>query len=187
MARAFEHDPLWAKVFEGVPGDKVATWYEGPIRYCSRYGRVYATSDRFEGVIAVASGEHADMTMWRMMQVGAVKMGMRMGLKMMMRGPRLMRIFRPLEADRKEHMRGRGYVYVLIVGVAPEHQGQGFGGRLLRALTEESDRTGVPIYLETETQENRSMYEHLGFELLREITLPVVDLPMWEMLREPAA
>ena len=83
-------------------------------------------------------------------------------------------------------MGGRDYVYVMIVGVDPEHQGQGFGSKLLRALIEESDRTGVPIYLETETEDNVSMYEHLGFKVLAKITLPVVEVPLWEMLREPA-
>ena len=187
LARAFEDDPVWTKVFEGVPRDRVAVWYEGPVRYCLKYGHVCASSDRLEGVIAFATGEYASMKMWRMMRAGSMKMGTRMGLKMTTRAPRLMRIFRPLEADREEHMDGREYLYVMIVGVDPEHQGQGIGSRLLRALIEESDRTGVPIYLETETEENRGMYEHLGFELLSEITLPVVDLPMWEMLREPAS
>jgi hypothetical protein len=29
------------------------------------------------------------------------------------------------------------------------------------------------------------MYEHFGFRLLKRITLPIVDLPMWEMVRGP--
>jgi len=187
LARAFERDPVWTKVFEGVPGDKVALWYESAVRYCLVYGRVYASSDRFEGVVALLPGQYADMTMWRMLRAGSMKSGMRMGLRMTMRATQLLRIFRPLEVDRREHMRDREYTYVLIVGVTPELQGQGFGGTLLRALNEESDLTGVPIYLETETVGNRDMYEHLGFESLREIALPVVNLPMWEMLREPAS
>jgi ribosomal protein S18 acetylase RimI-like enzyme len=186
LARAFEHDPVWAKLFEGVPGDQMAVWYEGPVRYGLKYGRVLATSEQFEGVVAVVPDRYANMTMGRMMRAGTLKMGPRMGLSMSMRAPRLMRAFAPLEPDRNEHMDGRAYRYVMIVGVAPEHQGQGFGGKLLRALLEESDRTGVPIYLETETEDNVRMYEHLGFEVLREITLPVVELPLWEMLREPA-
>jgi ribosomal protein S18 acetylase RimI-like enzyme len=174
-------------VFEGVPAEKMAVWFEGPVLYCREFGRVYATSERLEGIVGVVPGEYAQMTMRRTMRAGTLRMGLRMGWQLMMRAPRMMRVFAPLDADRKEHMGGREFTYVMIVGVAPECQGQGFGGKLLRALTEESDRTGVPIYLETETEDNRSMYEHLGFELLREITLPLVDLPMWELLREPAA
>ena len=90
----------------------------------------------------------------------------------------------PDQEHREEHMCGREYVYVMIVGVDPQYQGQGLGSTLLRALTEESDRTGVPLYLETETEDNLRMYEHLGFELLRETRLPVLEVPMWEMLRD---
>jgi ribosomal protein S18 acetylase RimI-like enzyme len=187
LARAFEHDPVWAKAFEGVSADKMAVWFQGPILYCREFGRAYATSDQLEGVAGVVPGEYAQMTMRRAMRAGTMKMGMRMGPQLMMRATRMMRMFAPLDADRKEHMGERKFTYVIIVGVDPEHQRQGHGRKLLRALMEESDRTGVPLYLETETEDNRNMYEHYGFELLKEITLPVVSLPMWEMLREPAS
>jgi GNAT superfamily N-acetyltransferase len=105
----------------------------------------------------------------------------------MMRATKMMRIFAPLDDDRKEHMGEREFDYLMIVGVSPEHQRQGHASTLVRALTENSDRTGVPIYLETETEGNQQMYEHFGFETLAQIELPVVGLPMWEMVREPAA
>ena len=187
LARAFEADPIWSKVFEGVSPEKLEIWFQGPVLYCREFGHVYATSERLGGIAAVVPGKYSVMNMRRMMRAGSLKMSMRMGPQLMLRAPRMMRIFAPLEADRREHMRGREYVYVMIVGVDPEHQRQGFGSKLLRALIEESDRTGVPLYLETETEDNRRMYEHFGFALLREIVLPVVEVPMWEMLREPTS
>jgi GNAT superfamily N-acetyltransferase len=186
LARAFEHDPVWAKAFAGVPRETMAVWFEGPIRYCRQFGRIYATSERLEGVAGVVPGEYARMTMRRAMRAGTMKMTLRTGLQLMTRAPRMMRIFAPLDADRKQHMGTRAFTYLMIVGVDPEHQREGHGGTLLRALMEESDRTGVPLYLETETEDNRLMYEHYGFQLLSEIVLPVVGLPMWQMLREPA-
>jgi ribosomal protein S18 acetylase RimI-like enzyme len=109
---------------------------------------------------------------------------MRMGIR---RGMKMKPIFEPLEADRKANMKGRAYIYVIIIGVASESQGWGFGGKLLRAVFEESEGIGIPIYLETTTETNVSLYERLGFRVLNKITLPVVDLPQWEMLREPSA
>jgi len=185
LARAFETDPVWSKLFEDLPSDKMAVWFEGPVRYCLKYGRVYATSERLEGLVAVVPGDLSNMTAWRSLRSGTLTMATRMGLQMMRQASRLMRVFQPMDADRKEHMAGREYTYVMIVGVDPEHQGQGFGGKMLRALIEESDRTGVPVYLETETEENLRMYEHFGFELLQVITLPEIELPLWELLREP--
>jgi len=94
------------------------------------------------------------------------------------------RIFEPLQADRRANMKGREYIYLMVIGVASKFQGQGFGGKLLRALIEESEQVGVPIYVETETEKNVRMYERLGFRLLGQITLPVINLPQWEMIRE---
>jgi GNAT superfamily N-acetyltransferase len=64
-------------------------------------------------------------------------------------------------------------------------RGQGFGGKLLRALVEESKQVGTPLYLEATTERNVRMYERLGFRLLNQIILPVINLPLWEMVREP--
>jgi len=186
LARAFEHDPVWTKALAGVPRETMAVWFQGPILYCREFGRVYATSERLEGVAGVVPGEYAQMTMRRAMRAGMMKMALRMRPQLMMRAPRMMRMFAPLDPDRKRHMGKRAFTYVMVVGVDPEHQRQGHGGTLLRALIEESDRSGVPLYLETETEDNRRMYEHYGFQLLSEIALPVVGLPMWELLREPA-
>jgi len=39
--------------------------------------------------------------------------------------------------------------------------------------------------LETETEDNVRFYEKYGFETVKKTNLLVVDLPMWEMKREP--
>lgn len=51
------------------------------------------------------------------------------------------------------------------------------------ALFDEAEMLNGTLYLETETGRNVAMYERFGFEVIRRITLPVVDLPMWEMVR----
>jgi len=82
-------------------------------------------------------------------------------------------------------MKGKAYIYLMVLGVTTELQGQGFGGKLLRALIEEGERAEVPIYVETETERNVRMYERFGFRVLKQITLPIINLPQWEMVREP--
>ena len=71
--------------------------------------------------------------------------------------------------------------------MATELQGKGFGRKLIGAAIEKSEHEGLHLYLETETEENVKLYEHFGFRLLKRITLPMVELPMWEMVREPKA
>jgi hypothetical protein len=50
-------------------------------------------------------------------------------------------------------------------------------------LVEKSEQVGLSLYLERETEANVSLYEHFGFTVIKKITLPMIDLPMWEMTR----
>ncbi len=186
LADAFQHDPLWNKVFKGEPDleKKFRAFFEIPVRHCLKYGEVYAPSRDLEGIVAWVPGKYADMTMWSIIRSGAIGAAMRMGSNASKKmGP----VFKPVTEDRHGHMTGCTYLYLLIVGVATELQGKGFGRKLIGAAIEKSEREGLQLYLETETEENVKMYEHFGFRLLKRITLPIVVLPMWEMVRKPKA
>jgi ribosomal protein S18 acetylase RimI-like enzyme len=180
LADAFQPDPVWNAVFgEATPAQR-AYAFETPVRYCLKYGEVYAPSEALGGVAAWVPGALVDMTLWRILRSGALWPGMRIGVRL---AGKMQPIFGPIELDRRAYIGGKPYLYLQIIGMAPAFQGQGFGGQLLRALIEKSEQTGVPLYLETETEANVSMYEHLGFTVIKKIVLPIIDLPMWEMTR----
>lgn len=181
---AFQQDPVWNKVFEGESelDEKLYAFYETPIRYCLKYGEVLATSESLEGIAAWVPGNLADMTIWRLILSGAIGSGMKMGASL---GKKMKPVYKLLQEDRKKNMMRRAFIYLFIMGVASEHQGKGFGGKLLRALIEKSEQTGIPIYLETETESNVGMYKRFDFKLVKKIALPAINLPMWEMVREP--
>ncbi len=183
LTDAFREDPVWKAVFHGAEDreERLNAFYQTPLRYSYKYGEVYASSENLEGVAAWVPGRYAEMTFWRMLASGAVKSGFGMGMKF---AKKLDQIFKRLKTDRMEIMEGRDFLYLQIIGVAHEFQGKGFGGRLLKALIEKSEEAALPIYLETETEENVEMYKRFGFRLAKQITLPIVDLPMWEMVRE---
>jgi ribosomal protein S18 acetylase RimI-like enzyme len=184
LANAFQGDPLWNKIYEGDPdiGNRFQALFEGAVRYCLKYGEVYAPSEGLEGVIGLVPGKYADMNVWRAVRSGTIGVGMRMGLNAAMK---MGTIFKPVVEDRREYMAGRAFLYVLVIGVATKLQGKRFGRKLIDAAVEKSEREGLPIYLDTSTEENMKMYEHFGFRLLKKITLPIIDLPMWEMVKEP--
>jgi ribosomal protein S18 acetylase RimI-like enzyme len=186
LASAFQRDPLWNKIYEGEPNieKRFHAFFEGGVRYCLKYGEVYAPSENLEGVIGLVPGKYADMSWWRAIRSGTMGVGMRMGLSA---AKKTGTVFKPITKDRREHMAGCSYLYVLVFGVSTELQGKGFGRKLIDAAIEKSEREGLHLYLETETEENVRMYEYFGFRLLKKITLPIVDLPMWEMVREPKA
>jgi GNAT superfamily N-acetyltransferase len=184
LADAFQRDPLWNKIYEGESDleTRFRAFFEVPVRYCLKYGEVHAPSKALEGVVAWVPGKYADMTMWRIIRSGAMGAAMRMGSNA---GKKMGSVFKPVTDDRNEHMAGSTYQYLLIVGVATELHGKGFGRKLIGAAIEKSEREGLQLYLETEAEENVKMYEHFGFRLLKRITLPIVGLPMWEMVRKP--
>jgi ribosomal protein S18 acetylase RimI-like enzyme len=183
MADAFANDPLWHKVFEGIPDPdrRYQACFEVPVRHCLKYGEVYATSRDLEGIAATVPDALADMTFWRMLRSGALACGMRMGTT----AGRRMSDLKILSADRVQNMAGKPHVYLLLLGVRTASQGKGLGGSLLRALIEDCDERDLAIYLETETEENVRLYEHFGFELIKKIDLKNLRVPMWEMVRSP--
>ena len=186
LADAFQNDPLWSRFLKDEAKlDERGGFFEAPIRYCFKYGEVYATSERLEGIAVWVPGDLADMTIWRLIQSGAIVSGlgaMRVCTKLVQQQ---VRILGPLEADRKANMKGRAYIYLMIIGVATQFQGQGLGGKLLRAVIEKGEQMELPIYVETETEKNIRMYENLGFRQIKQVTLPIVDLPQWELIRIP--
>ena len=46
-------------------------------------------------------------------------------------------------------------------------QGKGVGGKLYRALFSAADALNVPVYLETESKENESLYHHYSFQTVQ--------------------
>ena len=126
--------------------------------------------------------KYAKITSWRMLCSGAISASIMMGWKA---ASKMGTVFKPVDKDRQENMTGCAFLYPLVIGVATGMQGKGFGRKLIDAAIEKSEREGLHLYLETETEENVRMYEHFGFRLLKRITLPIVNLPMWEMVREP--
>ena len=184
LADAFQRDPVWNKIYKGESDieKRFRALFEGGVRYCLKYGEVYAPSEDLEGVIGLVPGEYADTTWWRAIRSGTMSVGMRMGLNT---AKKVRTVFKPITEDRHEHMAGHTFLYVLVFGVATEMQGKGFGRKLIGAAIEKSEREGLLLYLETSEEENIKMYEHFGVRLLKTVTIPIVDLPMWEMVREP--
>jgi ribosomal protein S18 acetylase RimI-like enzyme len=85
----------------------------------------------------------------------------------------------------QQHPDGRAHLYLVFLGVAPDAQGRGLGGALLRDRLAEADAAGVPAYLEASSSRNLPLYERHGFRVTGDpITLPDGP-PLWPMWRDP--
>lgn len=74
--------------------------------------------------------------------------------------------------------------HVELVGVEPEVQGQGIGGRLMAAALRPVDAAAEPAYLETDKPENVTFYRRCGFEVTGQEE--ALGVPTWYMERLPA-
>ncbi len=93
--------------------------------------------------------------------------------------PRGLKVQGGIDAHRPK---GR-FWYLHYVGVRPEHQGKGHGGRIIRAQTAVADVGGLPCWLETATAENVPLYERLGFVTQVEWDVPGGGPHFWGMTR----
>ena len=177
LANAFSEDPIINKM--DLSSDFIESMYEIPIRSGLRYGEVYATSENFEGIIAFTPSKYANMKMWNIIRSGAIIPALKLRKKL---GEFMQQMTEILEEDKKNLDIGP-YLYLFVIGVSLGFQGKGYGGKMLRALIEKAENERKSIYLETETKENVNLYKKFGFEVIKKFTIPNLNLPMWEMVR----
>jgi GNAT superfamily N-acetyltransferase len=75
------------------------------------------------------------------------------------------------------------HYYVRDVGVLPDMQGRGLGSALMRPTLERCDRESLPAYLEASSERSAALYERLGFQLMRELS--VGDSPPLRLMVRP--
>ena len=95
--------------------------------------------------------------------------------------PRGLKVQNGIDAHRP---RGR-FWYLHYVGVHPDHQGKGHGGRIIRTQTALADAQNLPCWLETATAQNVGLYQRLGFETQVEWDVPSGGPHFWGMFRQP--
>jgi ribosomal protein S18 acetylase RimI-like enzyme len=173
---AFSEESMWKEVFNDEDKNRVLT--EVMVRFCLKYGSVLATSDNLEGVMAIAPYDK-DMTALRIIRSGAFFLSMKISNE-----AKKMKVLSDAIEEAKKSLNLDPYIHLLIMGVSKDYQGKGFGGKLIRAVIEKAETEKKPIYLETQKEENVTLYEKYGFSVKKKIILPEpLNLPMWLMVR----
>ena len=183
LARAFQDDPLFVYLFPDASQRimKSSHFFRRMVRYGLLYGEVYATSPEMEGVIILLPSENAEMSPWRMLRAGMLLMMSKLSLSEMRRFMRFaeyaMAMNRRLAPFRHQHL--------AFMGVEPELQGRGYASTLLKTILARINEERLPCYMETHNQKNMPLYEHYGFEVVEEGTIPGTVTGHWAMLRQP--
>ena len=184
LAAAFRDDPLLAHACPDRQARmKLARLFcRIPLHYAARYGEVYGSSQRLEGVAAWLPSAHFPLTPWKVLCAVPlsllVSLGRAGGARLRVAGDHLNALHRRLAPP--EHL------FLLILGVAPQFQGQGHAGRLLRPMLARLDREGRPCYVDTMQEKNVALYEHFGFRVVEASPVPRTDLVAWALVREPS-
>lgn len=98
-----------------------------------------------------------------------------------------------LKGLRNKHMKDtKKWIYLQTIGVHPDQHGKGYGKKMLQLLNQTADSLNVPIYLETDTPKNESMYKHFGYATVEELnmcvpgdTSPTANFKGYLMRRNP--
>ncbi len=183
LARAFQDDPLFVYFFPDPSERAKRTPYQFQflLRHAVAYGEVYATSPNLEGTALWLPSEKNNTSFWRKMRCGGLLMASRIGKEASSRRQHF------LECTASVHKRHTSFRhwYLKIMGVDPVFQGKGYAGTLLKAMLARTDEEHLPCCLNTQNEKNVSFYQHYGFELVEETTIPGTEVSNWAMLRKP--
>lgn len=182
FVEAFQDDPIFKYVFETKEKYfRIAPWVFGSwIKWSIQYGEAWMTEDK-KGVLIMRSLDSSEMSLWSMIKAGMLPTPAKMGLKTFIRF--YFNMAQVLEKKNKEIMGKRKHWYGWMVGVKPDSKGIGKG--LLYYALKLADQRQLPIYLETATAQNVSMYHYLGFHTADEMSVKKAGVNLYFMVRDP--
>lgn len=183
LAQVFKDNPINAYAFPNPEErmEKMPYVYQLVLRYNLLYGRVFVNSTQLEGVAVWVPSDNLGTSSWRILVSGAIwparKMGIEAGRKMQVLDEFVNRKHRELVTTK--------HWYLLLLGVDTQHQGKGYASQLLNGMLSETDKEGLHCFLETQGSRNVLMYQHFGFKVVDEFTVPNTQVTLVAMLREP--
>ena len=158
-----------------------AALFEMRIRYGMQRGEVHATSPKLEGIAVWIPSEHSAMTPWGQIRAGGMRLYRTVGSEAVARMTHVEE-----HNDRlRERLVPSPYLFLSILAVDPDHQGEGFGTRLLESTLSRLDRERIPCCLETTDERVVPFYRRLGFVAGDPSIVPGTDLTVRLMRRGP--
>jgi ribosomal protein S18 acetylase RimI-like enzyme len=178
LTRAFDDDPVtrWVYAADGSRPKWTSRFFAWQLRRLAPQDVSWTTGDGRGGAALWALPGR-----WR--ESGRETLGL---LRLTLPGvlPRLPRVLRGLGQVELRHPADR-HLYLAVLGVDPDRQGQGVGSQLIRPGLDLCDREGLPAYLETGKEANLAFYGRHGFAVVDRLELPKGP-PVWFLWREPA-
>lgn len=186
LVAAFRDDPMYAYMCPDEAGRVLAMrgLWDAVLAFALTYGEVWTTPE-VSGVACWLPPGRTAITPWQMVRTGFAlpRAMLRFGGEARRRA---MGVFDYTERLHRRAMPGRHW-YLWALGVEPSAQGRGIGSGLLGPVLRRADGSGLPCYLETESERNVAFYRRHGFEVLTAERVPGHALALWTMARRPIA
>ncbi|MEP0392967.1 MAG: GNAT family N-acetyltransferase [Erythrobacter sp.] len=165
LAAAFQDDPALSWIVEdsGKRAKMLPGFFKVMAQQSRRHGEILASPDRGAVSLWYPPGEVSD----GLLATAYDNLQMLLGF-----GLSLPRGLKVAEEMYKRHPRPQPYSYLRYVGVAPEAQGKGWGGAIVRVGVARAVEQGTGVLLETATPDNVTIYTRLGFEIIEEWKVP---------------
>ena len=166
------------------PSQEATSLYiQGYVRGMLRGVFLHSTGPRNEGFIAYKlPGQKIG---WRTVKPLAGGMLRSLGLSGVLRLAWAMKRSGPSLRDRFDKEK-KPYLFVGLVCVREEFQGQGYLRRVMDLAFTEGDRLGVPVILDTDAKSKCEKYQHLGMELAGTRPFGEGGL-LYDLIRYPAS
>jgi ribosomal protein S18 acetylase RimI-like enzyme len=182
LGRAFAEYELFRYYFRDETERRAAadTFAFISVSLCLKYGEVYMSSEKLEGVAAWLPPGKAHFGGWQIIRSVPLSILLRFGRQ----GAGRMWAYGRFVDSLHRRVVPYPHWYLQIIGVGPAYQGQGFSSRLLRPVLERIDRERMPCFLETNAGKNVAIYRRFGFEVVSEHKMPGTEVTTFAMLRK---
>ena len=147
---------------------------------CLKYGEVYASSVRLEGVSAWLPPGKAPFGGLQIIRTVPLSVLFRLGRQ----GASRMWGYGRYVDNLHRKLVPYPHWYLQIIGVDPAYQGQRFSSQLIRPMLERINQEHLSCFLETNTEKNVAIYRRFGFEVVSKDKIPGTELTIFAMLRK---
>jgi ribosomal protein S18 acetylase RimI-like enzyme len=182
LSRAFLNDP---EILQFIPDTQkrqrlLLAMFRVELGHALKHGEVYAASPAIEGVAVWLPWGAPQISLWALLRGG----GLALLFKTSWGFLRKMKEDEEFARRLRRELAPFPHWYLAVLGVDPDFQGRGYASRLLKGGLARLDRERLPAYLETSIEDYVALYQHFGFEVIKEAELPGSGSKMWAMLRE---
>jgi len=185
LARAFENNPVCIAFFPD-PTKRVKQNYhlmKNSIRYCMRFGEVYTTSPKLEGIALWQLEDSREEQQDKPISLSINWFNFVLAVAL---GKSLEKVRSVYDYVYKTHFTlvPSRHWYFFVIGVDPNFQGKGFASSLIKPMLARIDKEQLGCYLDTNNEKNVGLYQHFGFKVLKKYQIPGTNVINWSMSRE---